>query len=567
MTRKTMPIAIFIVLWLMQPVNGAWGAENPLKPLADKTVAFFTPLTLKVDSINGDNITLTGENREKAIPGTRFDIFREGAMFYHPVTNEPLGHFENFIGSVEIAGVKSDGTVIASLIKGAPQKGDIARLSKSMVKVLFYQDKSIDWFLGDVYYRQLKATGRFELIDTSLDTEDTGVLFEESKKHGAEVLILIEGSKKDKVKDEDKFLRQRIFWVSDRKEVSSDTVPITDAYLQDVLAAADIFLSAMNEPVLSYHMPIAYDLMAIGDLDGDREVEIVFSSGSDLAVYRPGVDMNKIIELKGDKMSDNVYIDTIDINKDGKDEIIVTALAYDGARAFIYGVEGDQLRMLWKAHGFLRVYNKKLLFQGYASREGQSGDVKYIVWDSSSFKEEGQLKLPKGINLYDFVNLEAPADDSNNKPDSAMLYYDSANHLVVRDAAGTRIWRSKGHMGGFTKEYRIPGPTINMEGSTWHISDKMYAFHKKGIAVRRIPFALTTVSLGYKKSYIMSYWYNGISVEENTLVGGIPGSVLDYTIYKDRIYVLSRPILGLNLSGMLKGENPLVTNLYIYKLL
>ncbi|MBF0555567.1 MAG: hypothetical protein HQK96_13595 [Nitrospirae bacterium] len=65
----------------------------------------------------------------------------------------------------------------------------------------------------------------------------------------------------------------------------------------------------------------------------------------------------------------------------------------------------------------------------------------------------------------------------------------------------------------------------------------------------------------------MSYGFNGISVEENALVGAIPGNIIDYTIYKDRIYVLSRPILGLNLSGVLKGDNPLTTNLFVYKLL
>ncbi|MEO5359525.1 MAG: hypothetical protein H7843_03645 [Nitrospirota bacterium] len=562
-------IALCQVLYLLTFINGAFGAvggyDDPLKPLTDKTVKFFNPLTLKVDAVKGTALTLRGDTSEKAVPGTRFEIFRQGAMFYHPVTNEPLGHFEDFIGSIEITGVKPDGETAASLIKGTPKKGDIARLSKSKIRALFYQDKSIDWFLGDVYYRQLKQSGRFELIDTAIDAENTAALFEEAKKLGADVLILIEGSKKDEIRDENKYLKQRIYWVSDKKEVSSDTVAISETYLQDVIAAADIFLSAMNEPVLTYRMPIGYDLMTIGNINGGSDVDLIFSTGSDLAVYKPGVDMNKIMELKGDKMSDNVYIDVIDINKDGRDEIIVTAMAYDGARAFIYGVEGGQLKLLWKASGFLRVYGNKLLFQRYTPREGQVGNVDYIVWDSNHFKEEGQLKLPSGVNLYDFVYLAPAAEDAKSEP--VTLFYDNANHLVVKNSAGTRIWRSKGSMGGFIREYNIPGPTIMVEGGKWHISDKMFLYHKKGIVIRRIPFALTSASLGYKKSYIMSYGFNGISVEENTLVGAVAGNIIDYTIYKDRIYVLARPILGLNLSGMLKGENPLVTNLFIYKLL
>ncbi|MBF0516334.1 MAG: hypothetical protein HQK97_04315, partial [Nitrospirae bacterium] len=394
---------------------------------------------------------------------------------------------------------------------------------------------------------------------------NTAAIFDEAKRLGADVLILIEGSKKDENKDEDKYLKQSVFWVSDRKEVSSDTISISEAFLQNVLAAADIFLSVMNDPVLSYRMPVGYDLMAIGNLEGGKNVDIIFSTGSDLAVYKPGVDMNKIMSLKGDKMSDNVYIDVMDINKDGKDEIIVTAMAYDGARAFIYGVEGGVLKELWKAKGFLRVYNNKLLFQRYASNEGQVGSVSYIVWDGASFKEEGQLKLPPGINLYDFVYLSPEAQDPKSAP--VMLYYDNANHLVVKNSAGSRLWRAKGNMGGFLREYKIPGPFIMIEGGAWHISDKMYLFHNKGIAIRRVPLALTSSSLGYKNSYIMSYGFNGISVEENTVVGAVPGNIIDYAIYKDRIYVLARPMLGLNFAGMLKGDNPLTTSLFIYKIL
>ncbi|MBF0458224.1 MAG: hypothetical protein HQK99_10055 [Nitrospirae bacterium] len=572
---KTLQSAIFIVLFMvlcqtlgLSPVvKDAWGMDNPLLPLVDKTVSFFQPLVLKIDNVTGDNVTLGGDAPGKAVKGTRFDIFREDIMFYHPVTGEPLGHFENLTGTIEITGKKSDGTALGRLIKGTPKKGDIARLSKSKVKALFSQDKSIDWFLGDVYYRQLKQSGRFELFDTAIDAQNADALFEEAKKLGADVLILIEGSKKEAIGDEDKLLKQRIFWVSDRKEVFSDTVPISESYHQEVLAAADIFLSVMNDPVLTYHLPTSYDLMAIGSIYGGGDIVLIFSSGSDLSVYKPGVDMNRIMELKGDKMSDNVYIDVIDINKDGKDEIIVTSMAHDGARAFIYGVDNGQLSILWQSRGFLRVYNNKLLFQRYSPNEGQTGIAQYITWDGSSFKEEGQLPLPAGVNLYDFVMLEATSETVDKQRDSVMLYYDSADHLAVRDTAGTHLWRSKDNMGGFTREYTIPGPTNLTEGSKWHIADKMYLYRNKAVAVRREPLALVSASLGFKKSYITSYGFNGISVEENTLVGSVPGNIIDYAIYKDLIYVLSRPMLGLNFSGMLKGENPLVTNLFIYKLL
>ncbi|MCG6552935.1 MAG: hypothetical protein L7F77_11445 [Candidatus Magnetominusculus sp. LBB02] len=569
MIRK--PLLLTIILCLMQFVGTAWGADSPLQPLAEKTISFFQPLELKVEAVKGNLITLKGESSEKAVAGTRFDVFREGAVFYHPVTNEPLGHFENFIGSVEITGTKQ-GAATASLIKGAPKKGDVARLTRSKVKAMFYQDKSINWFLGDVYYRLLKQSGRFELIDTAIEAKDAGALFDEAVKLGADVLILIEGSltegiNKEDIKGEDRFLKQRIFWVSDHKEVFKDTVPVTAAYLQDVLSAADIFLSALNEPILSYQMPTGYDLMAIGNLTGGSGVDLIFSTGSDLAVYKPGVDMNKTMELKGDKMSDNVYIDVMDINKDGKDEIIATAMANDGARAFVYGVEGGQLRQLWRADGFLRVYNNKLLFQRYSSIEGLSGTVEYLVWDGTSFKKDGQLTLPAGVNLYDFVNIETSSDDTGKNSETVMLFYDSANHLVAKNSAGTRIWRSKGNMGGFTKEYKVPGPTNITAPTAWHISDKMYLFHKKGVVIRRVPMALLSSSLGYKNSFIMSYGFNGISVEENALVGAVPGNIIDYSIYKDRIYVLSRPAFGLNFAGILKGDNPLITNLFVYKLL
>ena len=70
--------------------------------------------------------------------------------------------------------------------------------------------------------------------------------------------------------------------------------------------------------------------MALGDVDGDTNNEIVFISKNIIFIYRY-VDgrFGKITEIQGETSSTYIGIDVADINDNGTSEIFVTSLTDD----------------------------------------------------------------------------------------------------------------------------------------------------------------------------------------------------------------------------------------------
>ncbi|MBF0342886.1 MAG: hypothetical protein HQL06_01520 [Nitrospirae bacterium] len=531
--------------------------DDTLKPLVEQTTRYFKPLSQRIIDAKGGEITIESGGRDNLIKGMRVEIFREGEMFYHPVTNEPVGRFEKKVGMAEVIDVKTN-AVRAAVLVGDPKKSDIARISSSKKKLLFYQCKTIDWYVGDAYYRQLKEDGCFEMLETKIISDDVKALLVEAKKVDAELLTLVDGLNEGK----DKYLRQRLYWVSDGKEIFNNKMKITEDYIKSVKTGSEAFVSSDDTPLLTYQLSTSYDLIAVGDLYGDKEKQILLSAGSTIRVFTPTVDLHQLWAFDTNKFHDNIYLDVIDIDKNGKDEVIVTSFGSDGAYSYIYEIKDSGPSLLWKTKGFLRVINDRLLFQGFSVINGFSGSVTNVVYDGS-YRLDSTLQLPKGVNIYDFAILT----DKSQK--QIIMYYDKDNHVVIADEKGIAMWRSKDDFGGFIKEYTessIKDGRVadTMDYGNWHISDRVYTTKQQALVIRRNPLTATALSLGYTKSSILSLWWNGSNVDENVLIANIGGNILDYAINKDRIYVLNKPMFGMVGKNILKGENPFVTILSVF---
>jgi hypothetical protein len=72
--------------------------------------------------------------------------------------------------------------------------------------------------------------------------------------------------------------------------------------------------------------------------------------------------------------------------------------------------------------------------------------------------------------------------------------------------------------------------------------------------------------IGYKKSQIRTLRWNGLSMEDDVLVDNIGGTLLDYMVVHDKVIVLASPLFGIKPGNILKGENPVNTELFIYPL-
>jgi hypothetical protein len=473
------------------------------------------------------------------------------------VTKEPLGKLESSTGKLEVKEVGPDQST-GYIITGDAKEGDKIRISESKVSMLFCQSNDIDWYLADSLYRVLKETGRFNMIDTDIETDNPSKVIEEAKKLKAEVALLVTA----KAGESGTLLTQRLFWANDSMKFSEMEAKVDVAYAKKLRFGEELFISQTGEAWLQFDMPYGARFITIGDIDGDGKQEILLSTGKDIRVYTPGIDLLPAlggVQITGYGSDDHVWVDTIDLNKNGIDEVIITSLGGDDVTSYIYELRGTEFILLFKGNFFLRRLENRLIAQAYSKAEGFDGDVFSIIWDGE-YKKGDRIKLPKGVNIYDFVYVDDPHTGR------VILAYDEDGFLNIYDEKGIRIWRSKTDMGGFLSTFKKSAPTVMIDRGKWSIKDKLMLRNREVLFVKRVPLFEMAKGLGYKSSQIKNLWWNGLSMEESVLIDDIRGSVIDYAVAGDKIIVLASPMFGIKHENILKGENPLRTMLYIYSM-
>jgi len=541
-------------------------ADDSLDRMRDETMSYFKPLTGRILTVEDKKVTVTLGVKDSAKPGMRLTILREEAPFRHPVTGEPLGRLEAFMGKLVIKEVGADSST-GEVIEGSAKEGDKVRISEIPVNVLFCQSRDTDWYTTDSYYRKLKETGRFNLIDTSIETEDPVKVVEEAKRLHAEVALLLTSQKTNS----GALLTQRLVWVSDGLRFSETSAAIDSAYAKQLRFGEEFFKVHKEEAYLQLELPIDAKLITVCDIAGDGKREIVLSTGKDIMFFALGADLHPALggmKIAGSTLDDHLWLDSIDLNKNGRDEIIVTSMRGDEVVSYVYELKDTEFSLLYKGDVFLRRLGDRLIAQEYSRSEGFSGDVFEIVWDGE-YKKGKSLKLPRGVNIYDFVFFEDP------QKGRLLLAYDEGGFLNVYNENNIRVWRSKTGTGGFLRTFK-KDRTFTREASTtmidttmidrgeWSVKDRLFLRNKDILLVDRTPLLEMMKGLGYKKSRIQSLWWNGLSMEESVLVDNVGGTIFDYAVAGQKILFLASPIFGIKPGNILKGENPLRTELYIY---
>ena len=531
----------------------AFGADDPMMRLANETLQFFKPASGKIVSVEGNTVTAEMNVKEGLMAGMRLNILSEGEFFRHPVTNEILGRIESPAGKVEVRTIQRD-QITGTIVDGTARVGDKLRRSETKVKMVFIQDKTVDWYLGDDLYRKLKATGRVEMADTALETSDSTKAVEEARKLNAEVVILLTAKEVDK----NTLLREQAFWAIDGTKFYDQEIMIDIAFTKELKLGGEFFGGLSGEALFKYDLPFGARFVVTGDFDGDGKQEIALSTGTDVRTYVPGVDLKPLWELKGHSSDDHLWVDTLDLNRNGREELIITSMRNGEVYSTIYELVEAEFRKLWEGKFFTRKSDTGLIGQLYMQDEGYSGDVFAVIWDGSTYKAGEKLKLPKGVNIYDFVNLEGPAKERY------VFAYDEKGFLSVFDEKGIRIWRSKDSVGSFYRTFKKKSPASYIQETEWSIKDRLSVRNKEVMVVQKIPLLDMAKGIGYKKSLIKTYWWSGFSMEESVLVNDVPGTLFDYALAGDKMVVLASPFLGIKFENVLKGENPLGTLMYIY---
>jgi hypothetical protein len=567
---KNIAAAIILFLFLMffgaQPViahdkeqvkESKSRQEASLNALKNEILSYFEPVAGKIISVDGNSIKIDIGAQKSVKAAMRLHAFKEGVSFVHPVTKESLGRIEIPVGSIEITATTSN-DASGIINKGKPEDFLNAKIKipGTKIKVLFFQG-NVDWFLGDAYYQMLKDSGRFELIDTGVETYDMQKIVSEARAKGAEVVLVLSAEDfADHIN-----LTQKLFWASDSKLFSEKTMPVNTAYVKELRFKSGFFGAKEGEVLLSFQLPFGARHIAVGDIDGDGDPDIIIASGNFIRVYRPGVDLKLLWEFKVPSTSEVLWLDVVDTNNNKRDEIIITSIHDAEVNSYIYELKGSEFVQLHRAkNAFIRRLGNGIAEQGYTKDNGYDGNVLSLIYSNGTYRKGDSIKLPEGVNIYDFQIV------SSSDGKQAILAWDDSGHLNLYNEKGVRIWISREDFGGFSSKFKRQSPTVMVERGDWSVKDRLFVKNNEVLAPKRRPLLGIAKGLGYKSSEIRSFWWNGITVEERGLLEEIGGEILDYAVVGDRLIAISKPLFGIRAQNILKGESPFGTMLYIFSL-
>jgi hypothetical protein len=547
--------------------------DNPLDRMKDETLSYFISVTGTITNVEDKDVVVNLGTQDSIKPGMRFQVIREVAPFKHPVTKETIGNLESTVGIVETKEVRTD-SATAHIIEGDAKTGDTVRISATRVNMLFCQSSTIDWYLADSYYRKLKGTGRFTMIDTSLETEDPSKVIEEASRLNADIAILLTAQ----AAESETLLTQKLYRVPDGTLLKEMTIPVEASYSKELKFGEEFLSDIKDEVILKFNLPYSSRFITTGDINGDGKHEIIICSDSKIRIYTLGADLQPAlggVTIGGSPLEEYLWIESMDLNGNGRDEVIV--MRNKKIKSNIYELQGTEFMLIYEDDVFMRKIGTHLLAQDYSSALGFDGPVFYIVWEGE-YKHGDELDLPKGTNIYDFTYADDP------QKGKVILAYDEAGFLNLYDSQGFKLWRSESNTGGFLttfkKSYssqRSPQVQTQMEAfvnaseetidrGEWAIKDRLFVINNEVLFVQRIPLIKSMKAIGYKNSQIKNAWWNGLSMEEGIFIDNVSGTILDYTVAGSKLFVLASPMLGIQAGNILKGKNPFQTTLYIYSI-
>ncbi len=186
--------------------------------------------------------------------------------------------------------------------------------------------------------------------------------------------------------------------------------------------------------------------LAIGDVLGDKQNELVMINDNSVSLYRYAAGMLELIdEFVGEKDHTAIRVDVADINQNGRAEIFVTNLYSDKTQLKSYVLEWDGTKLVKIVQNMdwyfrvMTVPGKKpvLLGQQRGMTELFSKGIHELAWKNGTYVASSLADVPRGLSLYEFSSGNALND---GKEMTVALTHDL--RLRVFDQTGDMEWTS-----------------------------------------------------------------------------------------------------------------------------
>ncbi len=212
---------------------------------------------------------------------------------------------------------------------------------------------------------------------------------------------------------------------------------------------------------------VAFWSMASGDLDGDGGRETILLERERVRIGRlAGVEFTETSRCAWKGQAQGARVDCFDIDGDGDDEILVTAVE-EGmpASAVLDYRDGSCTQMLAYVRYSMRVvavpdaapssagesppspvtWKRVLSGQGWSGQQFFSGAVTRLEYDGKKLRRRETLSLPRYTDIYQFAYLPADAGEPS------VLRLAGHERLELHERRGRkfkRVWRSVKRYGG-----------------------------------------------------------------------------------------------------------------------
>ncbi|MBW1858884.1 MAG: VCBS repeat-containing protein [Deltaproteobacteria bacterium] len=284
--------------------------------------------------------------------------------------------------------------------------------------------------------------------------------------------------------------------------------------------------------------------MALGDVDGDNRIEVVFVSKDHIYVHRfEDERFLKIWEKGGKRYQSYIAVDVADVNGNGRAEIFVTNVEGSGQRLASFVLE-------WDGSDFKQVSNNDPWYYRVIDVPGR-GQVLYgqkrkvdelfasgvyeLAWGNGEYEPGERLKLPKRVNIFGFA-----LGDAMNNGQPSIIAYDETDKIRIYDVSADEQWRSDKRYGGSMNylEYKMHMDGAQGDVGHYFLPQRIFVRDLNNDGINEVIVSHNKGSVGelfsrlrhFSNGHVTSLFWNRYELYPNLQTPGVKGYISDFCI-------------------------------------